>query len=265
VLLQGDDLTGRADAGIDDTDEDRGARPEGGDRPEEPRRAEDVVGRNVVREIVDRRLAARSDHALHRRDIRIARTEVGQQSDGSHAPTILKPLFPTVPPPPQRLLVFARLPEPGKVKTRLAAAIGAERALAVYEAMLRDVVASIGASTPETEIEFLWPPTPAANGAALRRAFAHHAVAMQTGDDLSDRLAMAFSERFFFHRTEKIIAIGVDDPTLSRGLIDHAFALLDSCEWVIGPAADGGYYLIGCRAGAFDPEVFSGIEWGTSA
>jgi len=161
------------------------------------------------------------------------------------------------------LLVFARLPELGQVKTRLGAAIGDQRALAVYEAMLRELIASIGASTPDTEIEFLWAPTPRANGEALRRAFAHHAVAMQTGNDLSERLSMAFSERFFFHRTEKIIAIGVDDPTLSRALIDHAFALLDSCEFVVGPAADGGYYLIGCRAGAFDPEVFLGIEWGT--
>ena len=149
------------------------------------------------------------------------------------------------------------------MKTRLASAIGDERALAVYEAMLRELIASIGDSTPETEIELLWAPTPRANGEALRRAFAHHAVAMQTGRDLSERLSMAFSERFFFHRAEKIIAIGVDDPALPRALIDHAFALLDSCEYVLGPAADGGYYLIGCRAGAFDPEIFLGIEWGT--
>jgi len=60
------------------------------------------------------------------------------------------------------------------------------------------------------------------------------------------------------------VAIGVDDPTLNRELIDHAFALLESCEYVVGPATDGGYYLIGCRALAFDPELFLGIEWGTS-
>lgn len=173
-------------------------------------------------------------------------------------------MFATVPPPPQRLLVFARLPELGQVKTRLAATIGDERALAVYEAMLCDLIATLGASTPETEIEFLWAPTPSANGAALRRAFAHHNVAMQTGATLSERLSMAFSERFFFHRTQKIIAIGADDPTLPRELIDHAFALLDSCEYVIGPASDGGYYLFGCRALAFDPMLFDGIEWGTA-
>jgi uncharacterized protein len=173
-------------------------------------------------------------------------------------------VFATVPPPPQRLLVFARLPERGRVKTRLAADLGDDRALAVYEAMLRDLITSIGDSTPELEIEFLWPPTPNAGGDALRRAFAHHAMAMQTGADLSDRLAMAFSERFFFHRTEKICAIGVDDPTLPRQLIDNAFDLLDSCEYVIGPAADGGYYLIGCRALSFDVEIFHGIDWGSA-
>ena len=173
-------------------------------------------------------------------------------------------MFPTVPPPPERLLVFARVPELGKVKTRLAADIGAERALQVYEAMLRDLLRSIGTSNEHTEIEILWAPTAAANGAVLRRAFGEHALAMQTGESLGERLSMAFSERFFFHRTDKIIAIGVDEPRLGRELIGHAFAILDACEWVVGPATDGGYYLIGCRAAAFDVEIFDGIEWGTS-
>jgi uncharacterized protein len=173
-------------------------------------------------------------------------------------------MFSTIPPPPQRLLVFARLPELGKVKTRLAATLGNERTLAVYETMLRELLASIGESTTETEIEILWSPTDAANGEALRHAFGDRALAMQTGATLGDRLAMAFSERFFFHRTQKIVAIGVDDPQLPRAIIDHAFALLDSCEWVIGPATDGGYYLIGCRAAAFDSLIFTdGIEWGS--
>jgi len=176
---------------------------------------------------------------------------------------VLANAFPTVPPPAQRLLVFARLPLHGTVKTRLAAELGHDRALELYEAMLRDLLTSIGAPTRETEIECLWPPTPHANGALLRRAFADHAVAMQTGADLGVRLSMAFSERFFFHRTRKIIAIGADDPTLPRALIDHAFALLDSCDYTLGPATDGGYYLIGCRAASFDPRVFEDIDWGT--
>jgi rSAM/selenodomain-associated transferase 1 len=172
-------------------------------------------------------------------------------------------MYATTAPPPQRLLVFARLPERGRVKTRLAADLGEERALAVYEAMLRDVLRSIGTSSRGTEVEVMWAPTENANGDTLRRVFGDHTLAMQTGETLGDRLAMAFSERFFFHRTMKTIAIGVDDPRLTRELVDHAFALLDSCEWVVGPATDGGYYLIGCRAAAYDTEIFADIAWGT--
>lgn len=174
-------------------------------------------------------------------------------------------MYRTVRPPRQRLLVFARLPELGQVKTRLAADVGDARALAIYEAMLADLLDSIGPSSRDMEIEILWAPTPNANGDALRQAFRDHALAMQTGATLGDRLAMAFSERFFFHKTHKVIAIGVDDPALPRTVIDHAFALLDSCEWVLGPATDGGYYLIGCRALSYDTNVFLDVEWGTSS
>jgi uncharacterized protein len=172
-------------------------------------------------------------------------------------------VFATISPPPQRLLVFARVPELGKVKTRLAAGVGDESALAVYRAMLSDLLQSVGEPQPELEIEVMWAPTEAATATSLHDAFGSLALAMQTGATLGDRLAMAFSERFFFHRTEKIVAIGVDDPRLSRELIDHAFSLLESVEWVIGPASDGGYYLIGCRAAAFDTETFQDIDWGT--
>ena len=170
---------------------------------------------------------------------------------------------PTIPPPPSRLLVFARVPEKGSVKTRLAADLGDEKALDAYEAMLGDLLDSIGPPSDELAIEVLWAPTAIANGALLRRAFGDRQLSMQTGATLGDRLAMAFSERFFFQRTMSIIAIGVDDPTLSRETIDHAFSLLDSCEWVIGPAEDGGYYLIGCRAPAFDSSIFRDVEFGS--
>lgn len=170
-------------------------------------------------------------------------------------------MFPTIPPPAQRLLVFARLPERGRVKTRLAESIGDDAALAAYETMLRDLLASIGQPSPNVEIEVLWAPTEGANGESLANAFGDLPTAMQTGDTLGDRLSMAFSERFFFHATQKIVAIGVDDPSLPRGLIDHALALLDSCEWVLGPTEDGGYYLIGCRAAAFDPAIFQDVAW----
>jgi uncharacterized protein len=175
------------------------------------------------------------------------------------------PVFATVPPPAQRLVVFARLPELGRVKTRLAESIGDEKALAVHSAMLRDVLHAIGESRDDTEIEIAWAPSERANGGVLREAFGSHTLVMQTGSNLGDRLSMAFSERFFFHRTQKVIAIGVDEPRISRELVDHAFGLLDSCEWVVGPAIDGGYYLIGCRAAAFNPMIFADMPWGTAS
>jgi rSAM/selenodomain-associated transferase 1 len=174
-------------------------------------------------------------------------------------------VFPTAPPPPQRLLIFARLPELGRVKTRLASAVGDERALAAYRAMLEDALRSIGNRTEETEVEVLWAPTQNASGERLRAAFGDHALAMQTGPDLGHRLSMAFSERFFFHRAQKVVAVGVDDPGLSRELIDHAFGLLESCDFVIGPAEDGGYYLIGSRGAVFSADLFAAVPWGTDA
>ena len=48
-------------------------------------------------------------------------------------------------------------------------------------------------------------------------------------------------------------------------MVDHAFGLLDSCDWAVGPATDGGYYLIGCRAAAFRSDIFTSIEWGTAS
>src|SRR5687767_8757686 len=108
---------------------------------------------------------------------------------------------PTIPPAPSRLLVFARVPEKGNVKTRLAADLGNQKAFDAYEAMLGDLLDSIGPANEELAIEVLWAPTAIANGALLHRAFGERSLSMQTGSTLGDRLAMAFSERFFFQRT----------------------------------------------------------------
>jgi rSAM/selenodomain-associated transferase 1 len=170
--------------------------------------------------------------------------------------------FRTTQRPRQRLLVFARFPEAGRVKTRLAREIGDDRALAAYRAMLEDLWSSIGPSSHLTEIEVSWSGGEEAGGEEIASAFPGYPLSMQSGGNLGERLVVAFAERFFFHRVEKLIAIGTDDPMIPRELLDAAFRLLDSCEWVIGPASDGGYYLIGMRADAFRPRVFEGIPWG---
>jgi uncharacterized protein len=172
--------------------------------------------------------------------------------------------FPTTRRPRQRLLVFARLPEPGRVKSRIAAEIGTDRACVVYSAMLSDLLDAIGGSDAKTEVEVLWSADEEVDGARLREAFGDRELARQCGSDLGERLVVAFAERIMFHLAEKIVAIGSDDPDLSRADVECAFRLLDSVDWTIGPATDGGYYLIGCRGGSFDPAVFRGIPWGTA-
>lgn len=174
----------------------------------------------------------------------------------------MNPIFPTTRRPRQRLLLFARVPQPGQVKTRLAATIGEDRALALYRAMLEDTLERIETLPESVEVEVAWTAHGAVSGDELRKTFGDHSLSMQAGADLGERLIVAFSERFLFHRAEKIVAIGVDDPSIPASLLEAAFALLDSCDWVIGPAVDGGYYLIGCRAESFAPEVFRQIEWG---
>ena len=171
-------------------------------------------------------------------------------------------MFPTTVRPRQKLLVFARYPELGRVKTRLASELGHERALEAYRAMLADLLDAIGGSDQDTEVEVMWTASREVTGDQLRACFGPRQVAMQAGTSLGDRLSIAFSERIFFHEASKVIAVGTDEPLLDRALVDHAFSLLDSCEWTIGPATDGGYYLLGCRAASFFPEVFRGIEWG---
>ncbi|HXI13571.1 MAG TPA: TIGR04282 family arsenosugar biosynthesis glycosyltransferase [Thermoanaerobaculia bacterium] len=172
--------------------------------------------------------------------------------------------FPTRHPPLQRLLIYARVPEVGLVKTRLARDLGDERTLEVYHSMLSDLLSTVGVSNDELQVEVLWTGSEAVRGEQLKRHFPGLSISMQTGNDLGQRLSIAFAERLFFHGTEKVIAIGVDDPSLTRRGVELAFRLLDSCEWTLGPASDGGYYLIGCRARAFRSEVFEDIEWGSS-
>lgn len=160
--------------------------------------------------------------------------------------------------------MFARAPELGVVKSRLARTLGDTEALEVYRAMIRDLLSRFEQVT-EIDVEVLWTGTESVPGEALIETFRPHRLARQVGRDLGERMTMAFSERALLQRTSQIIAIGTDVPDLEPSDLESAFALLDSCDWVVGPATDGGYYLIGCRASSFDGRVFEGIHWGQSS
>ncbi|HMQ87740.1 MAG TPA: TIGR04282 family arsenosugar biosynthesis glycosyltransferase [Flavilitoribacter sp.] len=152
------------------------------------------------------------------------------------------------------LIIFIRNPEPGKVKTRLAAAVGDERALAIYRELL-DLTrrAALGSEAEK----YLWYShfVDKADGwpeSDFRKM-------LQQGEDLGDRMAYAFETVLADHG--KAVIIGSDCPYLSPVLLDEAFEALDDSDFVIGPATDGGYYLLGMNR--FVPEIFQGIEWST--
>ena len=84
--------------------------------------------------------------------------------------------------------------------------------------------------------------------------------AIQEGNNLGDRMGAAFA-RAFASGARRVVTFGSDSPTLPPAIPGPAFRALADCDLVVGPAEDGGYYLIGCRR--FDPRLFQGVEWST--
>jgi hypothetical protein len=155
---------------------------------------------------------------------------------------------------PGAIIVFLREPVPGKVKTRLAASIGAEQATAVYR-RLTDLTLSAAAIVDVPvylRYEGDWP-APAHR--SPRFYYTH-----QSPGDLGQRMLHALGAAQAVHG--HAILIGSDCPEISGGILRNALDQLRSSDIVIGPATDGGYYLIGV-SGPPDPRLFSGIPWST--
>ncbi len=155
--------------------------------------------------------------------------------------------------------VFVKAPIPGRVKARLAADIGPARAAALYRRVGRQVVASTVSNTHQTAVWY----APRTCGRLVRAWLDGLGVSRfhaQPAGDLGRRLRGAFA-RHFRARARRVILIGSDCPGVDSRLVSQALLALDECDLVLGPAHDGGYYLIGLRAPA--PELFRGIAWST--
>jgi rSAM/selenodomain-associated transferase 1 len=158
---------------------------------------------------------------------------------------------------PRAVLVFVRAPEAGRVKTRLAAEIGAAAALRVYVRLAEHAVAAARASGASVRVHF----TPAEAGEAVRGWLGGSAEYLpQREGDLGERMRRAFDEAFAAGHGQ-VVVVGSDLPDVSADLLRRAFALLERHEAVLGPARDGGYYLLGLRRPV--PDVFEGIAWST--
>ncbi len=156
----------------------------------------------------------------------------------------------------EALLIFTKNPVPGKVKTRLAITVGNDVAFSVYQQLVKHTLV-ITSGLPvdkfvfysdEVEQEDVWNKK-------------HYLKQLQQGNNLGERMNNAFASTFK-KGVNKVVVIGTDCPGLDAGIIMNAFAYLDKYNVVIGPAADGGYYLLGMKQ--HHPQLFENIAWSTN-
>ena len=158
------------------------------------------------------------------------------------------------------VLVFIRAPEAGRVKTRLAAEIGDVAALGVYRRLAEHAVQAALALGPLVSVRVHF--TPANAGDAVRAWLGAGPVYLPQADDadLGVRMRAAF-EAAFGDGFDRVVVIGSDLPDLTAEILRGAFERLESTDAVVGPARDGGYWLLGLKR--MLPGVFDGIAWST--
>jgi rSAM/selenodomain-associated transferase 1 len=165
---------------------------------------------------------------------------------------------PPLPEAPRRVLaLFAKQPVAGHVKTRLAAASSHRFAAAVAEAFLLDLLDRLD-RVPAQRILVFAPDTAAPYFVDLAAGRFH--LTPQRGNDLGQRLANFLTDQLA-SALAPILLVGTDSPTLPLAFIDQAFSELERADVVLGPATDGGYYLVGCARSL--PPIFHDIPWST--
>ncbi|MBI1842892.1 MAG: TIGR04282 family arsenosugar biosynthesis glycosyltransferase [Verrucomicrobia bacterium] len=158
---------------------------------------------------------------------------------------------------PDHLCVFCKAPRPGTVKTRIAAALGPDRARDIYVELASAVL------TQAREIEnvaLFFSPDDAEREIEPWRRRSEWILRGQGPGDLGERLARAF-ESTFLRGAERVLVIGTDSPEIRAEDWREGFKALREVDLVLGPAADGGYWMIGLRAP--QPALFAGIAWST--
>lgn len=158
-------------------------------------------------------------------------------------------------------MVFGKVPEPGRTKTRLAPVLGPEDAARLYAAFLDDTLERCRGLGAELE---LWVPRHPDAEEELGRRHPDVDLRWQPGGDLGGRLRAAFSASFD-EGAARALAVGSDHPTLPAEHLREALAALDAAEASLGPVPDGGYWAVGLRRDAWPRAagLFRGIPWST--
>jgi rSAM/selenodomain-associated transferase 1 len=154
--------------------------------------------------------------------------------------------------------VFAKHPQPGQVKTRLAVELSSESAARIAEAFLLDAIERLTAIQARRVLAYAPLQARPYFEAVAGKAFS---LAPQADGDLGRRMADFFRGRFG-EEAQSVVLVGTDSPTLPLSHIEQAFQELERADVVLGPATDGGYYLVGCACRL--PPIFDGIAWGGS-
>jgi rSAM/selenodomain-associated transferase 1 len=159
------------------------------------------------------------------------------------------------------LILLAKAPIPGQVKTRLCPPLTGKKAAALYACLLEDTAAEMGRLRRVHRYLFFSPP--GRKGFFRRDPFSVFEPLPQSGGDLGERMANAFQTTFGRGFTRAVL-IGGDCPVLSASLVRAAFRELSSSAGaVFGPSDDGGFYLIALSSNV--PSLFRGVDWGTSS
>ncbi|WP_084185188.1 TIGR04282 family arsenosugar biosynthesis glycosyltransferase [Desulfonatronum thiodismutans] len=157
------------------------------------------------------------------------------------------------------VVVMIKYPRPGQVKTRLVAILGEENAAALYRCFVQDVLRTVDALAVQTLLSIV-PWTMRADFAAWLGS--ERQFLPQVGPDLGARMDDAFF-RAFEAGHDRVVLIGSDLPDLPGSLLVEAFRALDRHDVVLGPARDGGFYLLGWTRWTFRPGLFAAVSWST--
>ena len=164
--------------------------------------------------------------------------------------------------PEDALIVFAKMPLPGAVKTRLGKTLGMEKAATLYKEFA-DHAFELARACAEDGIGVYVFYAPGTDAAEMARwvALSSCMYAEQEGESLGERMQSAF--QYTFHRgARRTVIIGTDVPELEMPVLRNALGLLVDHQVVIGPSTDGGYYLLGMQTPL--KELFEGIVWSSN-
>lgn len=161
------------------------------------------------------------------------------------------------------VLLLTRFPEPGRVKTRLIVVLGESGAVGLHRRMAERMHRLLECGSGDSQADWQGRICYTGGSVAMMKGWLGETLPNeeQSKGDLGQRLSAAMAASFQREHS-KVIVIGSDCPDLSRAHLNEAFLALEQHAVVIGPATDGGYYLLGLRD-QVAPELFQDIEWGS--